>query len=250
MQEAMEPKTVGRTPEEILKQQEADAERDRMERMRAVQPPVVANSRSPVAAQPAANAWVEVSTALDQVLGGPLLKFTKQGEFVTGSDANVMPAGTRCVARVDEVQFGWCKWIGGEKVDQRMGRTADRFCPPQRSELGDTDRAQWEVDDGKPKDPWQFQTLLPVTRLDTDETFDFVSGSKGGLAAVNKLVRTYGTRLAQGKDGLPIVDLRAGDYKHRTYGKIFFPVFAIVNYTSATGAPATVAEDLQDAIPF
>jgi hypothetical protein len=131
-----------------------------------------------------------------------------------------------------------------------MGRTADRFCPPQRSELGDTDRTQWERDGDKPKDPWQFQALLPMTRLDTDETFDFVTSSKGGLSAVNKLVRTYGTRLAQGKDGLPIVELRAGDYKHRIYGKIFFPAFEIVNYTNAAGTPATIAEDLNDEIPW
>jgi hypothetical protein len=267
MQEARKPMTAGRTVEDVLKQQEADAEKFRIEKMRAASPapppavangkpaaanskPAAANGKPPAAAQPA-NAWVEVSTALDRVLGGPLMKFTKYGEFTVGSDTDIVPLGTRCIAHVDEVEFGWVKWVGGDKVDDRMGRIADGFCPAKRSDLGDADETLWERDGDKPRDPWQFQALLPMTRLDTDETSGLVSGSKGGLKAVNKLVRAYGTRLAQGKGGLPVVELRADSYTHRTYrSKVFFPVFPIVNYTTATGAPATIAEDLQDTIPF
>jgi hypothetical protein len=262
MQDTRKPATAIRTVEEVLKQQAIDAERDRMEKMVATspaisaswtspgQPPVIANGKPPAAARPA-NAWVEVSTALDRTLGGPLMKFTKFGEFTVGSDTDILPLGTRCVAHVDDVEFGWVKWVNNEKVDDRMGRIADGFCPEKRSELGDTDETLWERDGDKPRDPWQFQALLPMTRIDTDETSGFVSSSKGGLKAVNKLVRAYGTRLAGGKGGLPVVELRAGDYMHRTYrSKVFFPVFPIVNYTNTAGAPAAIGEDLQDSIPF
>jgi hypothetical protein len=252
VQEARKPMTAGRTVEDVLRQQEADAERFRMERMRAAPPPVITNGKPPAAApQPAANAWVEVSDALDRVLGGPLLKLSKQGEYTVGSDGDVLAVGTRVVGYVDRIEFGWARWSDGVKTDEKMGRIADGFCPAQRSELGDNDKTLWEVVDGKAKDPWQFGTLLPVVRLDTDETYAFVSSAKGALRAANKLVRAYGTRLAQGKAGLPVIELRVGDYMHRTYrSKIFFPIFHIVNYTTATGAPAAIAEDLQDTIPF
>jgi hypothetical protein len=116
------------------------------------------------------NAWIEVASELDRFVGSPFLKFTKIGEFAL-SDTVVVPNGTRCIAHVDEAAFGWRKWEGGRPVDERMGRVADCFVPPQRQELGDTDQSKWETgDEGERRDPWQFCASVPFTRLDTGES--------------------------------------------------------------------------------
>ncbi len=196
------------------------------------------------------NPWSEIATELDKVLGAPAVKFTKDGTFAL-SDTDSVPAGTRCVARIDLVQTGWVKWLDNLVVRRIMGLVAESFVPPARATLDDIEENNWPIDNkGKSRDPWQFQMVLPITRLDTDETLNFTTGSKGGLGAINKLIRTYGSRLARGGGGLPIVELRSDFYKHREYGKIFFPAFLITSWTDNGGKPLSVKDDLEDTIPF
>ena len=65
------------------------------------------------------------------------------------------------------------------------------------------------------------------------------------------MTRAYGKRVqAKGDEaGLPIIELRSDSYKHRTYGKIFFPVMHIVGWTGPDGKPLSLADDMEDAIP-
>jgi hypothetical protein len=91
---------------------------------------------------------------------------------------------------------------------------------------------------------------VPITRLDAgSETYNFTTGSKGGLACVSRLTRAYGRRVQDKKvPGLPVVELRADHYRHRTYGKIFYPVMHIVGWTDADGKPLALAEEMNDEI--
>jgi hypothetical protein len=197
------------------------------------------------------NAWIEIASELDRFVGAAYLKFNKQGEYAV-SDTDVVPNGTRCIAHVDEAAFGWRKWEGGRPVDERMGRVADCFVPPQRQELGDTDQTKWETgDEGERRDPWQFCASVPFTRLDTGESYLFAVSSKGGLRCVNGLIRSYGNRVRQkGKDvGLPVIELQPGHYKHRTYGKIYFPDPKVVSWTDESGNPLSLKDDMEDDLP-
>jgi hypothetical protein len=182
-------KAKARTTEQVLKEQ---AEQARAELGNTT---TVVRAVSNALAADSSNPWLEVSAELDKVLGAPLLEFTKQGEFAV-SDTESIPDGTRCIAHADEIELGWVKWVDGKPAERRMGRVGDKFVPVQRSDLGDTDEGRWEVqDDGSRRDPWQFQGSVPITRLDTGETYCFTSGSKGGLACVAKLTRVYGSHL-------------------------------------------------------
>ena len=239
----MNPKRKVRTAEDVLKdqQRQADAQRGNTAVVKKAE-----NALTPDDSNP----WIEISAELDKFLGAPMCKFTKQGEFSI-SDIDNIPTGTRCRAHADQISLGWQRWEDGKPVERRIGLVADKFVPPQRNELGDTDERQWELqDDGTRRDPWQFQMTLPITRLDAGgETYNFTTGSKGGLACVNRLTRAYGRRLRDEKvPGLPIVELRADHYRHRTYGKIFYPVMHIVGWTDANGNPISIADELNDGI--
>jgi len=239
----MNPKRKVRTTEDVLKdqQRQADAQRGNTAMVKKATNALAADDNNP---------WIEVSTEIDKVIGAPMCKFTKQGEFSI-SDIDNIPDGTRCIAHADQISFGWQKWQDGKPVERRIGLVADRFVPPLRSELGDADSQQWELqDDGSRRDPWQFQMSVPITRLDAGgETYNFTTGSKGGLACVSRLTRAYGRRVQDEKvPGLPIVELRADHYRHRTYGKIFYPVMHIVGWTDADGKPISIADDLNDGI--
>jgi hypothetical protein len=191
---------------------------------------VVANDNNP---------WLQVSAELDKFVGAPFLKFSKQGEYVVGNDIEVVPAGTQCIAHVEATEFGWKKWFNNRVIDTRMGRVADQFIPPQRDELGDTDQSQWELqDDGTRRDPWQFQGSVPLTRLDTQETLNFATGSKGGLNCINRLTKIYGTRIQTHQlAGQLIIELEADRYKHHKYGWIFYPIMREAGWIDADGKP-------------
>jgi len=179
-----------------------------------------------------------------------LIKFTKDGHFAL-SDVDTVPIGTRCIAHVNKVAFGWVRWSDNKIVERHMALTADGEKPLRREALGDTDEGKWEVQpDGTRRDPWQFQAQLPLTRCDTDECFCFVTGSKGGLNAVNKLVRTYGSRISRGANGDPVIELKSDRYKHHLYGWINYPQFTIVTWTDSDNNPMSVEKDLSDAVPF
>jgi len=231
------------TTEDVLKdqQRQADTQRGNAAMVKKAANVLVADVSNP---------WIEVGAELDKFLGAPMCKFTKQGEFSI-SDIDNIPDGTRCIAHADEIRLGWQEWMDGRPFDRCAGRVADGFVPPPRSELGNLDERQWELqDDGSRRDPLQFFMEVPITRLDAGgETYNFKTGTKGGLTCVSKLIRAYGRRVQDKKvPGLPIVELRADHYRHRTYGKIFFPVMHIVGWTDADGKPLSIADDLNDQI--
>jgi hypothetical protein len=241
----MSTKRKARTSEDILREQEEAAKASRENAL------VKKASNTSLVADPG-NAWLEVSSELDRFVGAPYLRFSKQGEFAI-SDTETIPAGTRCIAHTDEIQFGWRKWQDNKVVDVRMGYVRDRYVPAQRHELGDIDEAGWEMQDGGGvrRDPWQFTASLPLTRLDTGEAYLFSTSSKGGIRAINGLTRTYGSRVRTKGDaaGLPVVELRPDHYKHSQYGKIYFPCLHVATWTDASGAVLSLSADMEDEIP-
>jgi hypothetical protein len=233
-----------RKTEDVLKEQEAQA--------RATRENAVAKASGTALTADGSNPWTELSAELDRFVGAPFVKFSKAGDFEI-SESESIPAGTKVVGHADEAVIGWRKWLGSKLVETRAGRVADRFVPAPRASLGDTDERDWEVqDDGSRKDPWQFYAALPLGRCDTGEAYLFSTSSKGGLRAVNGVLRAYGQRVRAKGDaaGLPIIELQPDSYKHRTFGKIFIPQLHVVGWTGADGKPLSAAADLEDEVRY
>jgi hypothetical protein len=173
----------------------------------------------------------EVDLILEAASKGPtpLLKF-KKTKFEIGDQE--VPLGTQFIAYCTDWRQGWVKFIGDEKVDERIGRVADGFHPPERDELGDTDQEEWEPDDdGKLRDPWVFQQYLPLENVKTGERYLFVSSSKGGGIGVEILCHHWAKDIDKGLHrGLPIVKLATGSFHTKKYGAIQRPDFPIVSW--------------------
>jgi len=167
----------GRKTQDVLKEQEEMVRRDR-------ENAIARREQSNALVADGNNPWLDVSSELDKFVGAPYAKFSKQGEYPI-SDTETIPLGTHCPAHCDETRIRWKNWQGGKPIETVMGRVADRYLPPARKELGDTDVTKWELqDDGTRRDPWVFTMELPITRLDTGESFVFSTSSKGGSAAL------------------------------------------------------------------
>ena len=131
----------------------------------------------------------------------------------------------------------------GRVADDLLELLADGVPPRRRSDLGDLDQGLWELDDRKqPRDPWQFTNELVLRGLETGDEFVFATSSKGGLGAVGELCKAYG-RLYRQKPGLlPVIELQADHYTHKTFGKTYYPVLRLVDWIAETDAAVPPAE--------
>ena len=141
-----------------------------------------------------------------------------------------------------------------DSTQKRMGKAVEKWLPPKREELDDNDSATWENGhNGKPKDPWSFQHLLPFEHLESGEVVIFVTQSVGGKIATEELVREYARRLKRKRTrALPIVKLASKDMPTNNFGEVPRPYFEIDGWEDApAGDPKeSVAGELNDTIPF
>ena len=184
----------------------------------------------------------------------PFLKFVK-GVYQHGSDDEELPVGTKMIPNMAELRTGFIKWYDGQAVEERMVRIIDGEVPT-REECGELESANWPTDaNGVKTDPWQNVSTLPMRDPETGQQFVFTTGSHGGRAAIGKLSFAYGRQRQQQDGKLPIIEMGASSYRHKSYGEVHIPVFHIVGWKTEAdliaGKPeGDTAEALDDEIPF
>jgi hypothetical protein len=162
---------------------------------------------------------------------GQLLRFTKHGEYKCGQDQDEVAEGTRMLAYLPGLKYGWVKWNEGQPVRHLIGLIAEGFEPPPREELGDLDESTWNELNGRPIDPWQKTNYLVM--LDEEgELYTFVTSSKGGLSAIGQVADSYAKRRRMKPDEIPVIELHARSYQHKDFGETFAPSFKIVAWAS------------------
>jgi hypothetical protein len=223
--------------------------------------PVPAKSGNTAAVSTTPDTRTDVQKYLDEIapanIVGRMVKFSKDGQFVTADDEGPVDEAAEFVALCDEVLIGWIKFHkDGETAPVRVqGLLYDGFKMPPRETLGDMDETQWgDGLGGKPEDPWKHQMCLVLQRIETGELFTFVTTSDTGRRAVGSLLRHFDRMRRAGADDVPVVRLRAGGFNHRDprVGWVPTPVFAIVGKAprdSAARPDTSIAADLNDKIP-
>jgi hypothetical protein len=135
--------------------------------------------------------------------------------------------------------FGFVKWENRKAVDYHVGLVRERFQPPKRAQLGDTDRSLWERDNS---DPWQLTFFLPLSDPETDELFVYSTTSRGGRDCLANLQEAYAdNRQYHPAEAhkLPLVELDASHYQHQDFGRVETPTFDIIEWVEP---PANVKQ--------
>jgi hypothetical protein len=134
--------------------------------------------------------------------GGQYLSF-KNGEFLYGQNASVLPLGTRLAANMAGLRVGWRKWRGGTLEDDLTVPLVERRPVEARNALGDNDRSLWDRRHrwqgtrsvgNSLNTPWNWPTLT-VRPLST------APGSKGGIGAIAALYGRMHGKLVPAKAG-------------------------------------------------
>jgi hypothetical protein len=190
-------------------------------------------------------------------LVGRMVKFNKDGVFITADDDVPIADDVDFVALCDQTMVGWIKFNGqGEPPDRHMGLLYDNYDMPPRSTLGDDDRSKWETGlDGRPADPWQHHVYAVLQRGDTRELVTYVTSSITGRRAIGNLLRHYNRMQRTDPDFYPVIRLKVGGFQHRDdrVGWVKTPVLTVMGKhrkDDAAQPDASAAADLNDSIPF
>jgi hypothetical protein len=243
------------TTAQVLAQQKADAEAKT--KAAATGTAVAVREKSTAIAT---TNQTSVTKYLDEIapatIVGRMIKFSKEGRFVTADDDQPIAEDAEFVALAHQTMVGWIKFNEDEPPTRVMGLLYDGFAPPPREELGDLDTATWDVGlDGRPADPWTHQNYLVLQHADTAELYTFVTASKTGRRAVGNLLHHYNRMLRTHPGELPVVRLKTGSFEHRDerVGRVKTPVFQVIGRApqdSVAKPDTSVGADLDDAVPF
>jgi hypothetical protein len=179
-----------------------------------------------------------------------ILKFKKGDYFIGEQKVKLL---TEYIAHPEAWTKYWTKLEDNKVVDRRLYRVARGEKPPEREDLDERDESTWTAGlDGKPRDPWRQQSLLPLEDPTSGEVVVFATGSFGGKRAVGELCSAWAKREKRGYHGQPLVQLQGGEMPIKKFGKVPCPEFKIVGWTGTTGdvEPPPATSDFEDQIPF
>ena len=187
---------------------------------------------------------------------GRLVKFSKDGQFITADNGEAIDESAEFIALCDQTLVGWIRFRGTDAPPDRVqGLLYDGFVMPKRETLGDLDQMQWGTGlSGQAADPWQHQICLVLQHTGTQELFTFATTSLTGRRAVGNLLRHYERMRRTNPDELPVVKLKVGGYNHSKFGWVSTPVFVVVGRApkdSAAKPDTSLSADMSDEIiPF
>ncbi len=159
--------------------------------------------------------------------GVVILKMDKTGHWVFGADqTEVEPDATWAVNPFSFIH-GFIAWGDGEVLGEKMASVSQPL--PEMDAAPAGAKRGWETQVG--------MSLKCLSGEDKDMEARFSSTSVGGKRAVQTLAVAIANQVeADQTKPVPVVRLKKDHYSHKSYGKIYTPVFEIVEWVGMDGA--------------
>ena len=188
-----------------------------------------------------------LSTALRTIQAevGPtgvvIIKMDKTGHWVFGADQTEVEADSQWAVNPFSFVHGYIAWGDGEVLAEKMVSVSDPL--PEMDDAPPSAKRGWEVQVG--------MSLKCLTGEDKGLEARYTTTSAGGKRGV----QTLAVAIAEAVDKdqtkpVPVVLLKKEHYQHKSYGRIFTPLFDIQSWVSMDGEEPEVAEEaVADAAP-
>ena len=165
--------------------------------------------------------------------GVTILKMDKTGHWVYGADQTEVEDGATWAVNPFSFIHGFIAWGEGEVLGEKMVPVSeplpDMGAPPPNAKRG------WEVQVG--------MSLKCMSGEDEGLDVRFSTTSVGGKRAVQTLAVAIAAQVeADQAKPVPVVELKRDHYTHKSYGKIFTPVFDVKRWVSMDGEATEEAE--------
>ena len=155
-----------------------------------------------------------------------ILKMDKTGHWVFGADQTEAEDDSRWAVNPFSFVHGFIAWGDGEVLGEKMASVTQPLP---------------ELDTAPPgaKKGWEQQVGMMLKCLNGEDAgleCRYTTTSVGGKRAVQELaVAIAGQVEKDPSKPVPIVSLGKDHYQHKSYGKIFTPVFKVVEWVSMDG---------------
>ena len=155
-----------------------------------------------------------------------ILKMDKTGHWVFGADQTEIEDGSTWAVNPFSFVHGYIAWGDGEVLGEKM--------VPVTQPLPELDAAPPSAKKG-----WESQVGMSLKCLSGDDQgmeARYTTTSVGGKRSVQTLALAIAAQVEKDQTKpVPIVRLKKDHYTHKSYGKIFTPVFEVVEWASMDG---------------
>ena len=165
--------------------------------------------------------------------GVVILKMDKTGHWVFGADQTEVEDDSTWAVNPFSFVHGFIAWGDGEVLGEKM--TGVQHPLPELDVAPPGAKRGWETQIG--------MSLKCLVGEDKDMEARFTTTSVGGKKAVQALGVAIATQVEKDQSKpVAIVRLKKDHYVHKSYGRIYTPVFEVVEWASMDGAAEAAPE--------
>ena len=195
---------------------------------------------------PSAQSLAQSLRALDTgaALGNTvILKMDKTGHWVFGADQTEVEDDSLWAINPFSFTHGYIAWGDGEVLGEKMASVSQPL--PELDAAPPGAKRGWEPQVG--------MSLQCIKGEDKDMEARFSTTAVGGKRAVQVLALAIATQVEKDQNKpVPVVRLKKEHYMHKSYGRIYTPVFEVMDWISLDGPgaePEAEAESEAEAAP-
>lgn len=162
-----------------------------------------------------------------------ILKMDKTGHWVFGADQTEAEDDSRWAVNPFSFVHGYIAWGDGEVLAEKMASVTQPL--PELEAAPPSSKKGWEQQVGL--------MLKCLTGEDEGLECRYTTTSVGGKRAVQELAVAIAAQVEKDPTKpVPIVTLGKDHYQHKSYGRIYTPVFKVVEWVSMDGEGAEADE--------
>lgn len=162
-----------------------------------------------------------------------ILKMDKTGHWVFGADQTEIEDGSTWAVNPFSFVHGYIAWGDGEVLAEKMVSVSEPL--PNIDVAPPGAKKGWETQVG--------MSLKCLTGDDQGMEARYTTTSVGGKRSVQTLALAIAAQVEKDQSKpVPVVRLKKDHYTHKRYGKIFTPVFEVVEWASMDGKTDEVDE--------
>lgn len=169
---------------------------------------------------------------VDAGVGSAILKMDKTGHWVYGADQTEIDKEGRWAVNPFSFVHGFIAWGEGEVLGEKMVPITEPLpeldVPPPGAKRG------WEPQIG--------MSVKCLSGEDKGVEARYTVTSVGGKRAMHQLAMKVADQVEQNQDA-PVAVLKLGSeyYQHKSYGRVYTPVFDVIEWISLEGEPTEAA---------
>ena len=165
--------------------------------------------------------------------GVAILKMDKTGHWVFGADQTEVEDGSLWAVNPFSFVHGYIAWGDGEVLGEKMVSVSQPL--PELDAAPPNAKKGWEVQVGL--------SVKCISGVDKGTEARFTTTSVGGKRAVQTLAVALADQVEKEQDKpVAIVTLKKEHYQHKSYGRIYTPVFEVKEWVSMDAEPAVEEE--------